>query len=115
MGWEEGAGQDVGSFMATTGRFLSEARRVTWGGEENVSFSFCRLVAPSLMGEPWSPVFWEPPVCREGEFTFLRNEMIRLQEQMTVALTLHIIPCGIISWAGKVSKAHWKIEALIPL
>lgn len=103
MGLEEGAGQDVGSFVATAGRSLSEAGRVTWGGEENVSFSFCRLVAPSLMGEPWSPVLWEPPegTYREGEFTFLRNEMARLQEQMTMALTLYIIACGIISGAGK--------------
>lgn len=37
----------------------------------------------------------------EGEFTFLRNEMARLPEQMTMALTLHIIACGIISGAGK--------------
>lgn len=53
------------------------------------------------MGEPWLPVLWELLVCREGEFTFLRNEMARLQERMTVESTLHVIPCGIISSGGK--------------
>ena len=42
-------------------------------GEEDVNHDFCPLRASSLMGEPWSPVLWEFPPCREGKSTFLRG------------------------------------------
>ena len=63
---------------------------MTWVGR--ISLGFYPLVAPGPMGEPWFPVLLELLVCREGELTFLRNEMVKLQEQMTMALKLHIIP-----------------------
>lgn len=62
MGLEEGAGQDVGSLVPAV---VSEARRVTGVGEEDVSFGFCPLAAPRLTEKLWSPVLWAFPVCRE--------------------------------------------------
>lgn len=50
----------------------------TWVGEENVNLGFWLLGAPSLMGEPWSPVLWELPPCMEGDSTFLGTEVARL-------------------------------------
>lgn len=79
-GWDEGGVGGGGGlrckFLGECTGSLRKARRVTWVGEEDVNHDFRPLGAPSLMGEPWSPVPWEFPPCRKGESTFLRVQAV---------------------------------------